>query len=223
MWFLLTLSAARAECAPADLEPALDRAEAAYMTGDRDGLVSGIRDAKAALACTSPSAAMAARVLRAEALVDALENDWVEAEEGMRASVAAHPLLPLPPTLERDQRLHLAWQRAQEASIGWTVGEGMQLVNGTMMPLRPDTRVLGAKGGRGGARNGVRIVSLGLGVAAAGLYGAAWGSRFQYDRALDDGRNAEALKHYRSTNGLSIASVGALGAGIGLFGVSFAL
>ncbi|MEZ4318483.1 MAG: hypothetical protein R3F61_13305 [Myxococcota bacterium] len=218
---LLLSQSARAECSPADLDPALDRAETAYIEADRGTLVQALKAARAATACASPSSVQAARLLRGDALVAALDNDWPTAEEDLRASVAAMPLLEMPPMLVRDQRLHLAWQRAQETPIQWSLASPA-LVNGTMTPLRPDTIVLGAKR-RKSAKGPVRMVGLGLGIVAAGMYGAAWGTRFQYDQAVEDGRNAEARTHHRNTNALSIGSTAAAGVGLGMLGVSFAL
>lgn len=65
----------------------------------------------------------------------------------------------------------------------------------------------------GGGKGPLKIVGLGLGVAAAGLYGTAFASRGSYNQAVETGNQAKIDSAKGTTNALTLASIGALGAG----------
>ncbi len=219
MLIALVMSVAHAACDPAALEPALAEVESAYVDGDAARLRSARKTADKAARCATLNAELAARLLRAEALEAAVSNEWPVAEEVLVQSVAAHPLLPLPADLVPDQRLNLAIGRAQEAELNWRVSS-TERINGVATRLRSDAPPYGP---RSSAKAWTRVLGIGTAAVAAGLYGAAWVNRLQYDEALSSGDNAKALSRYRSTNALSAASLGTGVAAIGVFGVSFAL
>jgi len=222
MWLSLFFSApAQADCNLEHLEQVLDGVDKAYVAANRTQLVLLMRTANGLTECASYSPGLSSRVHLGRALIHALDRDWDEARIDLRASIASQPLRRLPVDLERDQRLHLAWLRAQEQPTVWTLAGPPVLVNGTLTPLLPDTPVLGAARRRN--RTPLRVAALGVGLVGAGLYGAAWSNRANYDKALRDNNLATARTRYTATNRLAIGSLGAGVLGAGLLGVSFAL
>jgi len=216
---LLALSAAWATCTPAQLDSALDAVEAGYVAGDAESVRAGLREARATARCAGPTAAQAARVHRSRGLVKALEADWEGVREDFRASAAAHPLLAFPDALQTDQRLHLAWQRAQEGPMGWSFAPTAS-VNGVTGRLQPDARKL-ASGGRTPAR-GMRVASAALGVVSAGTFGLSWLARDGYDFRPDDQVQLDqAIRQRRLVNGLAVGSFASGVFAVGLLGASF--
>lgn len=217
--------AAAAPCDPSILNPALARAENAYLLADPAELKKAAAEVRHAARCDDLPPGDVARVLRLAALEHALDNHWEAVVVDLRASLAAHPLLPLEPGLAADPRLNGAWLRAQESPITWTFdASGASRVNGLPTRLRPDTPTWesGGRASASGARRSTRWAALGVGVLAGGLYGGAWVSRGRYDD-LAGGPAQDVLPAYRTTNALAAGSVGAALAAAGLIGVSFAL
>lgn len=216
---LVLLTANALACDPAELVRAIDAGEAAFGQNDTKAVHAANRAARKSLACTSPTPEQNARLHRLIAYEAGLQKDWERAEEAWRSSIAAHPLLPPEKALWGHPRLHLAWVRAQETPVAYTIA-GSQPLAGLKAPLVPNTKPLG---GSSRARSrGLRYAGVGFGVVAAGLYGAAWASNAGYTRLEDqraplDKRQAS----YRTTNTLTIASVGSLVLGGTLLTVSF--
>lgn len=215
--------AAAAPCDPSVLNPALARAENAYLLGDAAELRRAATDVRQAARCDDLPPDDIARVLRLAALEHALSNSWDAVVVDLRASLAAHPLTPLDPQLAADPRLNQAWMRAQETPITWTLTESGR-VNGLQTRLRPDTPVWegGARASASSAKRSTRWAALGVGALAGGLYAGAWVSRARYDD-LAGGPEQDVLPAYRTTNALAAGSVGAALASAGLIGVSFVL
>lgn len=213
LWIAL---AAAAPCDLSTLGPAIAGAENAFLRGDSKALRAYARDARREGRCDlTPT--LAARLHRVAALETASMGDWDATVAHLRAGVAAHPVLPLDPALAADSRFGMAFQRAQEQPVIWTLGPGPGDVNGLRTSLRPDTVVL-----RGGStQRALRFTALGAGVAAGGLYAGAWVARAPYAQAIAD-KDPRALDIRRTTNTLSIASLGAAALSTGLFTASFA-
>lgn len=206
-------------CDPADLVKAIQTGESAFDQNDPRAVELANRDARKALRCTEPTPEQDARLHRLIAYQAGLEKDWVKAEEAWRSSLASHPLLPPEKALWNHPRLHLAWVRAQETPIRYTIA-GSQPLAGLSAPLVPDTKPLG--GSNRARKQGLRYAGIGLGVVAAGLYGGAWASRANYDRLTKQDVPAEDRKgSFRTTNALSIASAGATVLGGTMLIVSF--
>lgn len=202
-----------APCDTGTLADALGDAERAFEQRDGGAVASATARADGHLACGSTEAI--ARYYRARALQAVLEGDDRALHASVAASLAAHPLLPVPPSLA-DPALLTAWQQEQESPPGWTTGSPA-LMNGLRTPLIPRTAHVGGRSGRG-----ARVAAFGLGFVASGLYGAAWVSRKRFD-ASEGLPAVERLPAYRATNRLTLASLSAGVAGCTLLGVSLAL
>ena len=80
-----------------------------------------------------------------------------------------------------------------------------------------------SRGHGGGAKTIVLVSGIGLAVAGAGLYGAAYASRLNYDKAVATGDKEAIEAGHGLTNGLALTSFGVGGVGLAMVGVSFAL
>lgn len=208
-------------CDPADLVRALEQGEEAFDQNDSHTSRTALRDAKKALSCTTPTAEQLARLHRLDAYSAGFEKDWVTAEESWRASLAAHPLLPVDTHLWDHPRLHLAWVRAQETGVRYSVSNTRQPIAGLNTPLVPDTKPL--RSSPRARKQALRFTGIGLGLAAVGLYGGAWASRSEYNQLTQQEKPvAERRTAYTVTNALSLGSVGVGALGASLFVVSFA-
>ncbi|MCB9671457.1 MAG: hypothetical protein H6736_15910 [Alphaproteobacteria bacterium] len=209
---MLLLSLANALAGPCDrisLNSDFSAVENAYLKGDRAALGVAMRDVRRHVGCEEATPVVAHRFHISNALEDASAGDWSAAEEHLRAAVAALPTQPLQGMLAADPRLRMAFFRAQERGVTWTLGSEAT-TNGQVWSLHPDTAVL-----ERGSRRGARTAAI-LGAAAIGMYGAAWGVR---SLAYDPGPTApkgKVLGAYYATNGLSVASVatGTLAVGV---------
>jgi hypothetical protein len=200
--FVLWLSSALATCLPADLGPALDRAERAYVDRNERVLRAAVAEASAAAACGDADSRSVARVHRARGLLDGLEGDWDAARIDFRSANAAYPLLPLSDALSADPALEWAWMRAQESPLTWSTGP-VAHVNGVQTGLRPNAPVLVAhRPGRG-----MRWAALAAGVTSVATYGAAWGVRSGYQGfVVDPEEHARMVRKRHAVNALSVGS-----------------
>ncbi len=68
----------------------------------------------------------------------------------------------------------------------------------------------------GGAKTVLKVVGIGMGVASAGLYGTALATRGAYNSAVEEGNREKIDATHAAANALTIASIGSLGAGVGV-------
>lgn len=211
---LMLVNALAAPCDSSSLSPQLDRAEQAFVDADPAALADAVRMVRSGLPCASPS--QIARYYRTEALKAHLDDAPSKVRAALDASLAAHPLLPIPDRLLADPLLEQALHRAQERPLRFRSGPP-RLVNGLRTPLVPVARHVGRS-----PRRGLVVAGLAMGAVTAGLYGAAWSSRKRFDRT-DGQPAAERLPSYRATNRLSVATLTGAVAGSSLITLGLVL
>lgn len=212
---LMLFSVALAVCDPTQLVRANQAAQSAFVLGDASLLRKELHAVERLAGCPEISAEQAHLYHLTLALGDALKNDWDRAEDRLVASVAALPTAELAGPVAQDYRFRLAFQRAQERGIAWSLYEGGPR-NGGVLPVVPNTALVERRSLKGP----LRVVAVTAGVAALGMYGGAWLSRSIYDDR-EGGTAKEVLPSYRLTNGLAVAAPIVGGVGLTTFGVSF--
>src|SRR5262249_11241098 len=169
-----------------------------------------------------------------------LAQDPIGGRLSLQAMLDADPHAELPLVLVGERHpLRETLTEAEEVMPTWVdaPGGGWVLVDGVrtgavpsnqpyvLQGLKPDGRATGARlvertrqeganeGHPGAPRTALRLTGLGLGVASAALYGAAWASHGSYEDAVLARDNPRIGEAHSWTNALSIGSVAALGAG----------
>jgi len=133
-------------------------------------------------------------------------------EQHFLAPRAITPVASAP--VRRVDGLPATWHTTGLPALVQPDGLGVQLVS----PARSSV----AAASKSGPKMPLLIAGIASGVVAGGLYGGAWAARGQYDNALETGAGDDARRSAHSLNrGLSVASVGALGLGGVLVGLSF--
>lgn len=129
---------------------------------------------------------------------------------------ALRPVATLPgiePT--RVDGLFATWRTTGMPALLQPNGRGVELVT-------PSTRGATATTKKGGPNTGLLVAGAIAAVAGGGMYGGAWAARGSYNDAVATGADDDTIRGAHSTNrALSIASVGALGLGGVLIGLSF--
>lgn len=129
---------------------------------------------------------------------------------------SSRPITPLPTApVRRVDGLPAAWRTTTVPALVQVDGLGAQLVS----PTRGSNAAAATKSG---PKMPLLIAGIASGVVAGGLYGGAWAARGQYEQAVSSGADDASRQSAHGLNrGLSVASVGALGLGGVLVGLSF--
>lgn len=134
-------------------------------------------------------------------------------EEHFQAQRPVTSLDAMEPT--RVDGLFATWRTTGMPALLQPNGRGVELVT-------PSSRSGTSTAKKGGPNTGLLVAGVVAAVAGGGMYGGAWAARGSYNDAVATGADDATIKGAHSTNrALSVASVGALGLGGVLIGLSF--